>query len=175
MKTRRIMLTTALVSLGGVLLYGGVYGGHGSATPAAPGQTTTILAKSTLDSLHIRAHAEPPEGHHGKGWRLQLKTRGLTDAYVVDNKFAPGADTGWHSHPGPSIVFVVAGTMTNYSSDASGCAPQVYATGSSFIDQGGDDSHLLRNEGTVPAETIAFQMIPNAATRRIDEPVPPGC
>jgi hypothetical protein len=65
--------------------------------------------------------------------------------------------------------------MTNYSTDAPGCAPQVYSAGSSFVDLGGNDSHLLRNEGTVNAETIAFQMIPNGATRRIDEPVPAEC
>jgi quercetin dioxygenase-like cupin family protein len=171
MKARGIILATAVTSLVGAFLYGGDV----VATPATPGGvTTTIMATSTLDPLHLSAHAAPVAGE-GHGWKLWLKTHGLTDAYVVDNKFAPGADTGWHSHPGPSIVFVVAGTMTNYSSDAPGCAPQVYPTGSSFVDPGGDDSHLLRNEGTVPAETIAFQMIPNGATRRIDEPVPAGC
>jgi quercetin dioxygenase-like cupin family protein len=197
MQTRHIIVATALAGLVGAF----VYGGDVSATPPTPGGvTTTILATSTLDDLHIFAKAETPamtpargatalrhgldqghdQGHdhghgHDHGWRLWLMTQGLTDAYVVDNKFAPGADTGWHSHPGPSIVFVVAGTMTNYSSDSPGCAPQVYPAGSNFVDPGGNDSHLLRNEGTVPAETIAFQMIPNGTTRRIDEPVPPGC
>jgi len=171
MKARRIILATALTSLVGAFLYGGDV----AATPATPGGVaTTILATSTLDPLHLSAQAAPGTDP-GHGWKLWLKTHGLTDAYVVDNKFAPGADTGWHSHPGPSIVFVVAGTMTNYSSDTPGCAPQVYPAGSSFVDLGGTDSHLLRNEGSVSAETIAFQMIPNGATRRIDEPVPAEC
>jgi quercetin dioxygenase-like cupin family protein len=181
MKTRGILLATALTSLVGAFLYGGDV----AATPPTPGGVkTTILATSTLDPLHISAQAGPPglaKARAAKGsradheWQLWLMTHGLTDAYVVDNKFAPGADTGWHSHPGPSIVFVVAGTMTNYSTDAPGCTPEVYPTGSSFVDPGGNDSHLLRNEGSVDAETIAFQMIPNGATRRIDEPVPAGC
>jgi quercetin dioxygenase-like cupin family protein len=180
MMTKRVVLATGLTALLGALLYAGQV----HATPPTPsGTQTTILAKSALDDLHLRAQVPPPDAtpgtgkhdEHGAGWRLRLRTQGLSDAYVVDNKFAVGADTGWHSHPGPSIVFVVAGTMTNYSSDAPGCAPHVYPAGTSFVDPGGADSHLLRNEGTVPAETIAFQLIPANATRRIDEPVPPGC
>ena len=181
MRTRRLILATGVTSLVGAFLYAG----HVSATPPTPGGvTTTILATSTLDDLHIFAHAAPPNSaagrasshhHWGRDWRLWLVTHGMTDAYVVDNKFAAGADTGWHSHPGPSIVFVVSGTMTNYSTDSPGCAPKVYPAGSSFVDPGGSDSHLLRNEASVPAETIAFQMIPKGAARRIDEPVPPTC
>ena len=179
MKTRTIMLAAGLTSLVGASLYAG----HVSATPQTPGGVqTTILARSTLADLHLFAHDRLPgqttsagDGSQSSMWRLMLLTHGMTDAYVVDNKFAAGADTGWHSHPGPSIVFVVAGTMTNYSTDSPGCAPQVYPAGSSFVDEGGKDSHLLRNEGTVPAETIAFQMIPAGATRRIDAPVPHRC
>lgn len=139
------------------------------ATPPAPGVTTTILAKSTIGALNINARTDP-----ANDWSARLQTRGDTDAYVVDNKFLPGSDTGWHSHPGPSLIFVVAGTVTNYTSDAN-CGPHTYAAGSSFIDNGGTDSHLLRNEGTIAAETIAVQLLPNGSARRIDEPVPENC
>ena len=48
-------------------------------------------------------------------WRLKLKTHGVSDAYVIDNTFAAnGGTSGWHSHPGPSLIFVIAGTITNY-------------------------------------------------------------
>lgn len=179
MKTRRVVLATGLTAMLGALLYAGQV----HATAPTPGMQTTILAKSTLEDVDIKAHATPGDparvasgnAARGAGWRLWLRTHGMSDVYVVDNHFAVGADTGWHSHPGPSIVFVVAGTMTNYTSTSPDCAPHVYPAGTSFVDAGGSDSHLLRNEGTGPAETIAFQMIPKDATRRIDEPVPPGC
>jgi quercetin dioxygenase-like cupin family protein len=145
------------------------------ATPPAPGVTTTILAKSAVAPLDIRARNLNPATDPASVWRAHLKTRGVSDAYVVDNKFLPGSDTGWHSHPGPSLIFVVAGTVTNYDSDARGCRPRVYATGDSFVDSGGKDSHLLRNEGAVAAETIAVQIVPTGATRRIDEPIPAKC
>jgi hypothetical protein len=34
---------------------------------------------------------------------------------------------------------------------------------------------MLRNEGTVQAETIAVQLVPKDAVRRIDEPDPGYC
>jgi hypothetical protein len=74
------------------------------------------------------------------------------------------------------VIFVKAGTVTNYSSDEPGCAPQVYTAGQSFVDPGGDDEHMIRNEDpTVTAETIAVQFLPAGAARRIDEPAPAGC
>ena len=155
-----------ILGLAGVALVAG----NVSATTPAPGVTTTILAKSTVDALHIHARTHP-----GNQWSARLITHGDSDAYVVDNKFAAGSDTGWHSHPGPSIVFVVAGTVTNYSSDDPACAPHTYSAGSSFVDSGGRDSHLLRNEGTLPAETIAVQLLPADSTRRIEMPVPANC
>jgi hypothetical protein len=102
--------------------------------------------------------------------------------YVVDNKLAPVdpvtkavASTGWHSHPGPSLIFVVAGTVTNYSSEDPTCTGHPYTVGQGFIDSG-KDVHILRNEGSVQAETIAVQFLPaGSTTRRIDQPAPGNC
>jgi quercetin dioxygenase-like cupin family protein len=175
MKSRRI--AALLVVVIGV----GVYVGNVLATPSS-GQTTTILAKATVPDLDLSGHMATtvtgPNGNAHPGvWLAKIMTHGLSDGYVVDNKFAAnGGTSGWHSHPGPSLVFVVAGTITNYSSDNPGCGPQVYTAGQSFVDPGGDDEHMLRNEDpTVVAETIAVQLIPAGATRRIDEPAPAGC
>jgi quercetin dioxygenase-like cupin family protein len=102
------------------------------------------------------------------------KTHGQSDVYVVDNKFAPGGTAGWHSHPGPSLILVVAGTVTNYLGDDPNCTPHTYTAGAGFIDPGSGHVHLLRNETGAPAETIAVQLLPKDADRRIDVPVAPG-
>jgi quercetin dioxygenase-like cupin family protein len=140
--------------------------------PATPntGVTSTILGTATFDQIHVKAHTRQPDL-----WKAQIKTRGLSDAYVVDNKFAPGAATGWHSHPGPSLILVVAGTVTDYMGDDPTCTPHVYATGAGFVDPGGTEVHLLRNETSAPAETIAVQLLPGGADRRIDAPAPGNC
>jgi quercetin dioxygenase-like cupin family protein len=140
--------------------------------PATPtvGVTTTILGKSTFDQFHVTAHS-----HEADHWKALIKTHGRSDVYVVDNQFAPGATTGWHSHPGPSLILVVVGTVTDYMGDDPACTPHVYSAGTGFIDPGGADVHMLRNETSTPAETIAVQLLPNAAVRRIDAPAPGNC
>jgi hypothetical protein len=134
------------------------------------GQSTTTYAKATVGPLDLKAKAHP-----ASLWRARLRTHGLSDFYVVDNKFAVGGTTGWHSHPGPSLVFVVAGQITNYHGDDPTCTPHVYMVGQAFTDEGGADLHMLRNEGTVQAETIAVQFVPKDAIRWIDEPDPRYC
>src|SRR3954452_6851974 len=98
----------------------GVYGGTVLATPAtpSPGLATSILAQSTLDS------AKKFQFAHALLRSRQLF--GTSDLYVVDNKFQANATTGWHSHPGPSIVTIAAGTMTNYDSENGRCTKQVF-------------------------------------------------
>jgi quercetin dioxygenase-like cupin family protein len=133
--------------------------------------TTTILAKSLFDDIHVNAHTHTPEL-----WKAQIKTHGQSDVYVVDNKFLLGGTSGWHSHPGPSLILVVAGTVTNYQGDDPSCTPHTYTAGEGFIDPGGGHVHLLRNETGAPAETIAVQLLPKGADRRIDvDPAPGNC
>ena len=49
----------------------------------------------------------------------------------------------------------------------------VWTQGSGFVDEGGGQVRVLRNEGTVDARTIAVQLVPASAARRIDAPAPP--
>jgi quercetin dioxygenase-like cupin family protein len=153
-----------------VVVGAAVFGGTVLATTPTPppGLATTILAKSTLDgSKKIQFLRAVITSH-------QLFPN--SDFYVVDNKFLPNATTGWHSHPGPSVVTVVTGTMTNYESTDEKCTPHVYSAGTSFVDAGGRDAHMLRNESGAPAETIAVQLVPAGAPRRIDvTPAPANC
>lgn len=100
---------------------------------------------------------------------------GASDVYVVSNTFAPGGHSGWHTHPGPSLITVKAGTITAYDGDDPTCTPHVYPAGTGFVDPGGSHTHLLRNEGSVDAVTVAVQILPAAADRRIDAPAPVNC
>ena len=132
---------------------------------ATPGQgiTTTIIAGPTaLGEVHLNSDSDVND--------VKIKTKGLSDVWVVRNTIVPGGHTGWHSHPGPSIVSVVSGQATEYRSDD----PEsfVHAAGTAFVDEGGDHAHIIVNEGTTDLELVAFQILPKGAPRRIDEPVP---
>lgn len=137
------------------------------ATPGS-GVSTVSLRQGVLDELAVHEHTTPSD------WAADLQTRGQSDYYVVDNTFAPGAFTGWHAHPGPSLLLVVSGTVTNYSSDQPSCAGQQYSAGQTFLDPGGT-VHMVRNNTSSPAEVIAVQFIPRGQPRKVDEPAPPSC
>jgi len=62
-----------------------------------------------------------------------------------------------------------------YDGDDPTCSPQVYPAGSGFIHAGDGHVHLVRNEGTVAAETIAVHLLPDGVVRRIDALDPGHC
>jgi quercetin dioxygenase-like cupin family protein len=145
-----------------------VYAGGVLATPQSGVTTTPLATKIRFGEIEINDHTIPADV-----WQARLKTLGESDAYVVDNKIATGGTTGWHTHPGPSLIFVIAGTVTNYTSDD--CAGHPYSAGTGFVDPGGGDVHMLKNNGAVTAETIAVQLVPKDAPRKIDAPAPGNC
>ena len=110
-------------------------------------------------------------------YELELKTKGDSDVYVVENTVAPGGHSGWHYHPGPSLVTVKSGTATFYDGDDPTCTGRVFEAGTGVVDDSVDPSHvhLLRNNGNVPLVTITFQIVPAGAPRRIDAPDPGNC
>lgn len=134
---------------------------------ATPGKaiTTTILAgPMTMGPVDIHTGNGDDDGHS-----VRVKTKGVSDVYLVHNRIAPGGHTGWHSHPGPSFISVVAGTATAYEDDDP--VGHVFPAGTTFVDSG-DHRHIIVNEGDVDLELIAFQILPDGAPRRIDEPAP---
>ena len=154
---RRMLVPTLVACAVGVCAAGFVW--------ATPGQgiTTTIISGPTqLDAIHVQSKSDVND--------VELKTKGLSDVYVVQNRIVPGGHTGWHSHPGPSIVSVVSGQATEYRSDDPDAT--VHAAGTSFVDEGGDHAHLIMNEGNVDLVLVAFQILPTGAPRRIDVPAP---
>ena len=154
----KLMLAGAFVAFA----LGGFAIGLAWATPGS-GITTTIISGPTLmDEIHVVS--ETPD--HG----VLIKTRESSDVYVVKNVIVPGGHTGWHSHPGPSIVSVVSGQATEYHGDDPG-TPLVHPAGTAFVDDG-SGAHIVVNEGTTDLVLVAFQILPHGAPRRIDEPAP---
>jgi quercetin dioxygenase-like cupin family protein len=108
-------------------------------------------------------------------WNFKLKAKGDSDLYVTQHTFPVGAHTGWHTHPGPSLITVVSGALTVYeASNPTSCTPVTYTAGQSFTDIGCGDVHLVRNEGNVQAVDVAVQIVPAGAPRRIDVTAAPS-
>jgi hypothetical protein len=136
------------------------------ATPSS-GFVSSVVGPTRFDEIDIKTHV----GDH----KVSIKTKGLSDVYIVTNKVVPGGYSGWHTHPGPSVVSVKSGTATVYDGDDPTCTPQFYPAGTGFIDSGDGHVHMVRNEGSVELELVAFQIIPAGAVRRIDAPSPGTC
>jgi quercetin dioxygenase-like cupin family protein len=109
------------------------------------------------------------------GWFLKTIVKGDSDVYVIRNTWPVGAHSGWHTHPGPSLITVISGELTVYEADNPTCTPTVYHAGESFTDLGCGDVHLIRNEGTDCAVNIVVQIVPAGQPRRIDADQPANC
>jgi quercetin dioxygenase-like cupin family protein len=133
---------------------------------AASGFTATQIAKGVYGEMDLNADKDAR-------WDLKLKTKADSDVYVTRNAIAVGGQSGWHTHPGPSLITVTVGEITVYEADL--CTPIHYRAGDGSIDLGSGHVHLIRNESSAAAETVVVQIIPKDATRRIDAPVPNNC
>jgi quercetin dioxygenase-like cupin family protein len=148
-----------------------------AAAATAKGYKSSLLAVGRFGEINV-SNSFP---HHAKEerneqlWFSLQQTKGPSDLYIQNNVWQPGESTGWHTHPGHSLIIVAEGTVTEYMSDDPECKPHVYTQGMGLVDPGGNHVHLIKNEGTVPAITIAVQLIPSGTDRRIDAAQPTNC
>ena len=138
-----------------------------SATPGT-GFVGAQIAKGLYGPLDIKADKT------GK-WDLFLNTKADSDVYVIRNAIAIDGQSGWHTHPGPSLITVTVGEVVVYDGENPLCTPQAFRVGDGIIDVGGGDLHLIRNESGAVAETVAVQFLPVGADRRQDRPKPNNC
>ena len=142
-----------------VLIGAAVYVGNVLAT-SSQGYTSTTLAKATFGEIDSHVHSLPAD------WQEMIKTKGLSDLYVQQNTWDPSLcggcvpNTGWHTHPGPSLVIVTQGTVTAYEGDDPNCTPHAYSA---------------NGTNAFVAKTVAVQLIPAGAARRQDAPDPGNC
>jgi hypothetical protein len=163
---------TLLVFSASIMLTGLYYAMNAWAT-AASGYSSTTLYKGTFGDIDVSNQFIP---RPGSDWMSSQKTTGPSDLYVQQNTWQAGGATGWHTHPGHSLIIVTEGTVTDYEGDDPQCTPHVYTQGMTFVDSGGaHHQHIIRNETGAEAQTIAIQLIPAGSLRRIDVPDPGNC
>jgi len=150
------------------------FGGRVHASPAA-GYVSTTMAQGRFGEIDVSNYFIPPDLNTANVWLSWQKTKGMSDLYVQNNVWQPGGTTGWHTHPAASLIIVTAGTVTAYEGDDPNCTPTVYTQGIGFVDPGGGHVHILRNEGSVEARTIAVQLLPADSARRVDVDDPGNC
>jgi quercetin dioxygenase-like cupin family protein len=156
----RFVIAVATAILGATAI-----GGMAFATPAQL-VTSTTLATGSLDPVNFVVKSDD--------WVTQLRTKGQTSMTVTENRVAAGGTFGWHSHPGPSLVIVKAGSVTFYLGDDPTCTGVVHSTGDAYIDPG-SVVHIARNETAEEAIVIVTRFAPVGVPTRIDQPSPGIC
>jgi quercetin dioxygenase-like cupin family protein len=106
---------------------------------------------------------------------IRIRTRGPRDMLVTSISVDPGGTFGWHTHPGPVLVAVSAGTLTVYEPSHGRCVRSTVTAGDAFIENGGD-IHLARNEETTPVQLNAIFLAPTGTSEFLmPAPEPAGC
>ena len=148
----------------------GLIAGAALATPVMNATAETARGPLVDRPLAVNWKFEP-------GNRVKLQTRGDVEVAFQRIVIAPGGTLGWHSHPGPTVVTVRAGTLSFYH--AEDCTAEIeYATGQSFSNLP-NEIHLARNEGATEVVLFAVYFVPQSSppvALRIDQPSPgAGC
>jgi quercetin dioxygenase-like cupin family protein len=105
--------------------------------------------------------------------RIRINEKGPSDVVIAKLVSQPGADTGWHTHPGPAIVVITKGTATEYH--ANGCVT-VYQAGSVFLEEPGEVHRLVN--GPAPGEAYITFILPAGTVAPLQpaaEPRPRAC
>jgi hypothetical protein len=178
MERKRVQFAIGLLAFAGAMLYPG----ESARATQANGFTSASLITSftpTFADFQIFNHLTQKDlqqlapTYPDKTWTVFEKTQGPSDLYIQTNTWQPGGSSGWHRHPGHSLIVITSGTVTQYHAD---CTPQIYGPGTpngpTLVDSG-DDEHLLRNEDGKGATGYAVQIVAHGAPRRIDEPMAP--
>ena len=95
-----------------------------------------------------------------------------TNTIVGQYTFGPHSSTGWHSHPGKTLVLVQSGTFTVYHDN---CEAHTYGAGDAFVELP-SSVHIGRNEteSNVQLGVVYFD-VPIGGSPRIDQAQPDGC
>ena len=73
-----------------------------------------------------------------------LHVKGPSDVLQTQLIFQPGGATGWHTHPGPVVVVIKSGALTEIHSN--GCTT-VHPAGSVFFEEAGVVHNALNQTG----------------------------
>jgi quercetin dioxygenase-like cupin family protein len=107
--------------------------------------------------------------------KVKIKHRSGEGIQVARMTFGPGSSTGWHSHPGKTMVVIQSGSFTLYRADDPTCTGTTYEAGEGFVERP-TSVHIARNEGSTDVVLgVVYFDVPPGASPRIDQPDPGVC
>jgi quercetin dioxygenase-like cupin family protein len=151
MKTKMLILLAA--ACGAFLLGGGV-------VLAGPpiGFSSTILSDGRIaNATEINANG------------VKYASPNNARVIVQTGDFVGGGTSGWHTHPGLTVVTVTDGSVTNHT----GCAAAVtYSKGQSFVEPPNTPIDVDNASATLAAHVIAALVVPDGMLPRTNVNAP---
>jgi quercetin dioxygenase-like cupin family protein len=144
---RRSWVTAAAFITGVVPLVAVASAGSAAPTPA---ETARAAPPPTIVELLSRGTVDKRFDAEGAG--VELETDGPIDVAVVRVTYPPGATSGWHRHPGPTVVTATKGTFRHVIGKH--CMRHTITAGETFVEKGPHELGVLRNVGDTEAEII---------------------
>ena len=130
------------------------------------GVTPTLIGRGTFNEFDVRSH--------NSAFKFEAEAEPEVDIVVRTNNYAPGASTGWHTHPGPVFITVTKGEVTFYEVEDPNSTPKVVREGQGYVDSG--HGHIGRNETANPAQDVVVAIAPVGRPFRNELPAPgPYC
>jgi quercetin dioxygenase-like cupin family protein len=94
-----------------------------------------------------------------KAHGIELSAKRRIDVAVAHLTFQPGSSTGWHRHPGPTVVTITTGELTVTDGK---CRSRTYQAGETFVEEG-PPRHVAVNTADTATETIVTFFVPRGA------------
>jgi cupin domain len=151
MKSRILVLFAVVV--GAFVIGGGVV----QAEPPN-GFSATVIATGTI----ARATEIGANG-------IEFQSRANASVITQFGDFVGGGTSGWHTHPGLTVVTVISGSVTNHT----GCrAPVTYTAGQSFVEPPKTPIAVVDASATAAARVIATLVVPAGMAARTNVNAP---
>jgi quercetin dioxygenase-like cupin family protein len=122
-------------------------GGGLRATPAPPPVVELLSRGSVAKPFEVRAQG------------IELDADRRIDVAVAHLTFQPSGSTGWHRHPGPTVVTITTGELTITDNK---CRSRTYQAGDTFVEPG-PPRHVAVNTADTTTETIVTFFVPRGA------------
>jgi quercetin dioxygenase-like cupin family protein len=108
----------------------------------------------------------------GRDWNAdyKIKVKEPVDVAIDMLGLQPGAEIGWHYHPGPAFVVVKSGTLTEEDEDR---CQTVYPAGTAFSEEAGR-IHRVLNQGSEVTEFFGVLLLPADSPPAVPVPEPTG-
>ncbi len=159
----RAMRLLAAIAIAATIAAAGVaLADHVTQLEPASVPTGFLAAHNEIDAVGVNAvaRAVKPDG---------------AELHIQHARLGAGQATGWHTHPGPVLVAVVAGGLTYEDAHANRCRRITYSAGDGFTDPGFGHVHRAI-AGPTGAEFYPVYILPKGAdTHLITATVPEDC